>query len=240
MDALQAKVTSLLSRVEAVAKPVELAANYLPDSDDERPWWMPVPAWLAARAAKELLGSEEQVQAAGALRQVADLVPRWSGPDGLHFKWAQSGRRDDGVAYPVQKWLDEGDVIASGLAYVLGEVHEASALAVVERTVDATEEELAAAGRAVVETVTDAAKLVAGEWDWKVKAALWGGGAILTLGAATLGWQVIRATPLGFALRGLGVVAQAGAKPLGDAAKRAGASAREAIERAEQGKRKKA
>ncbi|MBZ4422024.1 hypothetical protein [Myxococcus sp. RHSTA-1-4] len=239
MDGLQAKVRALVARAEAAARPVEAAQKYL--------GWVPDwsgtignPVLGVLSAARELLGNEEQQKIAGALRGVADLVPRWMGPDGAHYRWVQQGKSDDGSDYTLAGWLDEGNAIASGLAYVLGEVHEASTVAVLADTLDATSEELAAAGRAVAEAAASIPEAVTGPWSWKVKAALWVGGGIVGLGAASLAWQAVRATPVGLALRGVAVAAKVGARPLGAAAEKVGTSLREGIERAEKGTTRKA
>jgi hypothetical protein len=234
MDELQAKVRHLLRRVEAVARPVERASQYLGTAGAVLGAMGPL-GWLGglASAAEELLANDAQKRAAAALREIADEVPRWMGPDGEVYRWAQQGRRDNGTPFSVAQWLELGNAIASSLAYGINEVHKASTLEVFEDTVDATAEELAARARDLADKVPDVPGTLWDMLDWKVKAGLIASGGVLALGATSLAWSALRSTPVGLALRGVGLVARAGVKPLGAAAAKATRATEKAIERAE-------
>ncbi|TQF10171.1 hypothetical protein FJV41_40900 [Myxococcus llanfairpwllgwyngyllgogerychwyrndrobwllllantysiliogogogochensis] len=227
---LMARVRSLLVRCEREAATVETARDYLPSEG----WG--IPGLELLEVVRDLLGNDTQAQVVGAMREVADRVPRWIGPDGAKYKWLVRGTRDDGTPYPFGLWLDEGNAIASTLATALHEVHEASTWTVIERTVDATEEELAAAGRAVVDTVASIPEAVTGPWSWQTKLLLGGVGVVALLGAAgaaSMLWQANRASPVGLALRGAGLAVRVGARPLNNAATSVGRKLAARIKQAE-------
>ncbi|MCE9674087.1 hypothetical protein LY474_40490 [Myxococcus stipitatus] len=238
---LQATVLSLLARAEAAARQVETARDWLDWVPD---WGLPVPGLSLLSAARELLGNDTQAQVVGALRQVADLVPRWAGPDGQKYMWLMRGLRDDGTPYPAQLWVDEGNAIASTLASGLQEVHNASTLTVLAQTGEAVEDAVADAGRAaagavgaVAEAASGVAGAVVGPWSWPVKLALGGVATVAVLGAGSLLWQSMRATPAGMAVRGAGLALRVGARPLANAARAAGARVVQRIEQAERAER---
>ncbi|AGC45462.1 hypothetical protein MYSTI_04162 [Myxococcus stipitatus DSM 14675] len=215
-DELTAKVDDYAKRAEAAARPVSLAEDLL--------GW--APTWSYLGAARELLSNETQQQIAGALNMVRDLIPRWRGE---RRQWVEAGvRSTDGKPYPLAQWLDEGNSIASTLATALGELHKVRTWTGITQTAQATEQRIADAGRAVAATVEQVGKTLADPWPWYVKAGLAVGGVVLVTGGAAVAWQAIRHTPVGLALRGAVMVANA--SPLASAARDAGARAREAIE----------
>lgn len=234
MVELQAKVDGLLSRARAQVAKYKEAEEFL-DAVDILPSWLPNPAKLAIEAARALLANDTQRQVVGALRAAEDKVVRWRGPSGLFYGWAVRGKRDDGSDYTVQQWLDLGNEYARELAYSMGELHEASTLTVIDHTVNAVEEELAAAAREVTEAVTeavqDAVTSVLPAWNWKTKLALVAVGTVAVTGVAAVAWEALKATPVGIALRGAQLVAQKSV--LGTGARKAGAAIRDAVERGE-------
>jgi|GEM_PF-4917961 len=230
---LMARVRSLLARCETAARPVETARDWLGWVPDE---WGGLPGLGVLDAVRDALGNDTQEQIVGAMREVGDLVPRWIGPDGAKWRWLQRGTRDDGSDYPFKLWLDEGNAIASTLATALDEVHEAATWTVYERTADATEEEVAAAGRAVVEAVASIPEAVTGPWSWQTKLLLGVGGIVAVLGAAgaaSMLWQANRASPVGVALRGAGLALRVGTRPLNTAASKLGKQLAAGIKKAE-------
>ncbi|MFP2961998.1 hypothetical protein ACLEPN_30475 [Myxococcus sp. 1LA] len=233
MRELQAKVDGLLSRARAKAAEIEKAAEYI-DMVDVLPSWMPNPAKLLIDAARALLANDTERQVVGALRAAEDKVVRWRGPSGLFYGWAVIGKRDDGSDYTVQQWLDLGNEYARELAYSLGELHQASTLTVIDHTVNATEEELAAAARDLADTVVETVKDALPELPslgLGTKLALTAVGVVAATGVAAIAWEAIKTTPVGLALRGAKLVTQRSV--LGTGAAKAGAALRGAVERAE-------
>nr|ABX46790.1 hypothetical protein pMF1.7 [Myxococcus fulvus] len=231
---LQADVRSLLSRVEAVARPVDAARDlfgWLPATS------LPIPGLGLLEAVRDAFGNDVQQQHVGVLREVEGRVPMWIGPDGAKYRWLMRGYRDDGTAYRPELWIDEGNAIADALATALGETHDNATWKIYADTVDKTEEELASAGRAVVEAAVEIPKAVVGPWSWKVKLALGVTGGIAAVGLGTIAWQAMRATPLGLAARGAGLVLRTGAQPLERAARAAGARVAQAVVEAEESRR---
>lgn len=219
MREIQAKVAAYLKRAADAVRPVERAQSWLGWAED-LPSFLPGVALV--QLADELLSSEAQEQVAGAHRRAAAEVAEWMGPDGEKYRWALRGRRDDGSPYSVAQWVDLGNDFASMFATAFNEVHEASTLGDLVQTADATEEELAAAGRKILKGVSDAAGAVVGPWDWKIKAGLWAVGLTVGTGAAAVAWQALRNTPVGLALRAGGMVARKGAEIGADVGKRVG------------------
>ncbi|MCY1003713.1 hypothetical protein OWM54_41875 [Myxococcus sp. MISCRS1] len=232
---LMARVRSLLERAIAKARPVETAKDWLGWVPD-----IPIPGLGLLDAVRDAMGNETQAQIAGAIRQVEDLVPRWTG---AKYHWLQRGTRDDGTPYAPQLWVDEGNAIASTLATALQEMHAAATWTVYRETAEATEEQLAAAGRAVVDGVAAVPDAVLGPWSWQTKLVLVGVGVVALVGAAgaaSLLWQANKATPLGLAMRGAGLALRTGARPLNDAAGRLGRRLADQVKQAEANERTKA
>ena len=106
--------------------------------------------------------------AADAAEKLGPQVETWAT---TRRRDVESGKRQDGSAYSLAAFLDQGAALASAAVLYTGEAVNNSAFAIVRQTAVATVED---AGNAVVAVVAE-------PWGWKAKAALAGVALVVVL-----------------------------------------------------------